>query len=322
MEGAKHPYRRTPDYGPQEADTPDPNVSGTTYGNIPTGSINDSSVYGQVKPTAEQAAAGSRDNFPSGTYPANPTPMQGPGDNPATRAVMPKLQVQGDPQEAYGVRSVTRPGASRTVIDDKWDNQEIGLGNVARPSAAEYGLNDPQSGRNPPARIPNSRGRSGSSEVFRTQTGQLQPQDMGDDERAGEITLAEKGLNPTGFPYFIVFDWNGTIDARATGRGIPIDFLSYLQDLGKKVAIFTSSTQGPEKEFMRQVLDSRNIPYTDDEDILDRADVFIGDKDSDRRRAGKHGAKWIDVSDFIPDKLLSKSILFRAWNSHMTTVVF
>ena len=173
-----YPYSPTFSGAPPvpEAKTPDPNVSATTYGNIPKGL---DVVYGQTKPTAEQAAgAGKRQNFPSGTYPANPTPMQGPGDNRATQAVMPKIQVQGNPHQAYGLISgapdrASKPGVTHTVVDSKWDNQEIGLGNVARPSSAEYGLNDPQSGRNPPARIPNSRGASGSSEVFRTQEGVL-----------------------------------------------------------------------------------------------------------------------------------------------------
>lgn len=126
-------YKLPPIYDTPEPNTPDPNVSATTYGNI----VNDTAVFGSSKPTAEQAAgatgqdeiarlagvdtnklgadsgtvtiesgegAGKSDNFPSGTYPVNPTPMQGPGDNPATGAVMPKLQVSGDPRLVYGVR--------------------------------------------------------------------------------------------------------------------------------------------------------------------------------------------------------------------------
>ena len=160
---------QVPDYSVPEPKTPDPNVSATTYGNIPFGQrINDTATYGMSKPTAEQAAgAGSRENFASGTYPPNPSIDPLPG----VSAVMPKLQVQGKPAQAYAIR--TKPGLTQTVIDSKWDNQEIGLGSVARPSAEEYGLSDPQSGRNPPARIPNDRGKSGSSEVFRTNVGRI-----------------------------------------------------------------------------------------------------------------------------------------------------
>src|SRR5207245_3877203 len=124
-------------------------------------------------------------------------------------------------------------------------------------------------------------------------------------------TKTEEQPTPTTkFPQFCVFDWNGTIDSRGTGRGIPIDFLVYLKSIGKDVAIFTSSTQGPEKLHMRAVCDNRGIPYTDDENILDSADVFIGDKKSDAKRAGQHGAKFIDITDFSPEKLLAKSVSY------------
>src|SRR5713101_7120531 len=121
-------------YPVPEAKTPDPNASATTYGNIPHGtesendqdtseqdrvarltgvavgdkftqaSVNEQATYGMSIPSSSQAAAGSTANYPSGTYPANPTPMQGPGDKPSTQAVMPKVQVEGDPSEVYGIR--------------------------------------------------------------------------------------------------------------------------------------------------------------------------------------------------------------------------
>ena len=121
-------------YPVPEANTPDPNASSTTYGNIPHGeekpqvqdtseqdrvsrlagvavgdkftqaSVNEQAVYGMSIPSSSQAAAGSTTNYPSGTYPANPTPMQGPGDNPNTQYVSPKVQVQGKPEEVYGIR--------------------------------------------------------------------------------------------------------------------------------------------------------------------------------------------------------------------------
>lgn len=101
----------------------------------------------------DNQGAGTQENFPSGTYPPNPTPMQGAGDNPQTGAVMPKLQVQGDVGATYGVQpaerggatpgtgekympsptvqpvgsvapvpneSLTHPGMDRTAIGDKW----------------------------------------------------------------------------------------------------------------------------------------------------------------------------------------------------------
>jgi hypothetical protein len=121
-------------YPVPEAGTPDPNASATTYGNIPPGdekpqvqdtseqdrvarlagvavgdkftqaSVNEQATYGMSIPSSSQAAAGSTTNYPSGTYPANPTPMQGPGDKPSTQAVMPKVQVQGDPRQVYGIK--------------------------------------------------------------------------------------------------------------------------------------------------------------------------------------------------------------------------
>jgi len=110
------------------------------------------------------------------------------------------------------------------------------------------------------------------------------------------------------FPYIIAFDYNGTIDARGTGRGIPIQVLQDLQRRGKKVLVFTSSTKGADKEFMRQTLDKLSIPYTDDERVLTDVDMLIGDKKSDERRAGRYGVKFIDVTEFSMDKVLAKSI--------------
>src|SRR6266571_1243760 len=141
-----------------QAKTPDPNVSATTYGNIPKGL---DVVYGQTKPTAEQAAgAGTRRNFPSGTYPANPTPMQGPGDNRATQAVMPKIQVQGNPRTTYGIKTDS-------------DFYDTPVGAKARDQTNVNPRQNPPISQNPPAKIPNSRGASGSSEVFRTTVGVL-----------------------------------------------------------------------------------------------------------------------------------------------------
>ena len=129
----------------------------------------------------------------------------------------------------------------------------------------------------------------------RTQIPQLTPksEEVGDDYH---------------FPYIIAFDYNGTIDARGTGRGIPIQVLQDLQSKGKKVLVFTSSTQGADKEFMRQTLDKIGIPFTDDERVLSDVDMLIGDKKSDEKRAGRYGVKFIDVTYFSMDKVLAKSV--------------
>src|SRR5438093_13369249 len=73
-------------------------------------------VYGQVLPTSEEAAgqasplqtqsentktlypgAGTSTNPPTGSYPPNPSPMQGPGDRPDRPVAMPKLQPDPNP---------------------------------------------------------------------------------------------------------------------------------------------------------------------------------------------------------------------------------
>jgi hypothetical protein len=110
------------------------------------------------------------------------------------------------------------------------------------------------------------------------------------------------------WPSVIAFDYNGTLDLRGTGKNVGIDALLALKQSGKTVVIFTSSVDADGKEFMRTQLAKLGIIYTDDEDILDQADIFVGDKRSDERRAGKHGCKFINVNDFDLGKLLSKSL--------------
>ncbi|SRR6266702_1284013 len=53
----------------------------------------------------------------SGTYPPNPTPMQGAGDRPGSGAIVPKLQAQGYPELTYGVRH--DDSMDRTIVGDK-----------------------------------------------------------------------------------------------------------------------------------------------------------------------------------------------------------
>lgn len=103
---------------------------------------------------------------------------------------------------------------------------------------------------------------------------------------------------PGRFPRAIAFDWNGTVDARNTGVGIPLAALVALKDAGKDVVVYTSSVNGAGKAFMREVLDSYGIRYTGKEGVLDRVDMFVGDKASDERKAGRRGAKFVYVGDF------------------------
>ncbi len=115
------------------------------------------------------------------------------------------------------------------------------------------------------------------------------------------------------WPSVIAFDYNGTLDLRGTGKNIGIEELLALRQAGKTVVVFTSSIDADGKEFMRSQLAKHGILYTDDEDILDQVDIFVGDKRSDEKKAGKHGCKFINVEDFDLGKLLSKSLRKEAF---------
>lgn len=119
------------------------------------------------------------------------------------------------------------------------------------------------------------------------------------------------------FPKTIVFDWNGTVDARNVGVGIPLKVLLSLKEMGKNVIIFTSSSDADRKLFMRKICDANGISYTDDESILDYADMFVADKDSDEKRAGKHGVTFVRTGDFKLEKMLPDTVAFQ---SRMPTV--
>lgn len=108
------------------------------------------------------------------------------------------------------------------------------------------------------------------------------------------------------FPHTIVFDWNGTVDARNTGVGVPLGALVALRKMGKEVVVYTSSVDGPGKSYMRETCDAYGIPYTGKARILARADMFVGDKAGDERRAGKWGAKFVWVDDFDLSKILAQ----------------
>src|SRR2546427_13295436 len=80
-------------------------------------------VYGQVLPTSEEAAgqtsplqtqsqntktqegAGTSTNPSAGSYPPNPSPMQGPGDRQDRPLAMPKLQPDPNPWSAQVTNS-------------------------------------------------------------------------------------------------------------------------------------------------------------------------------------------------------------------------
>ncbi len=128
---------------------------------------------------------------------------------------------------------------------------------------------------------------------------------MSDSELQRLIDQTNKGSEKAkDFPHTIIFDWNGTVDARNTGVGIPLKTLKTLISLGKNVVVFTSSADADRKLFMRKICQENNIPYTDNEDILDYADMFVADKDSDERKAGKHGINFVRTWDFDLEKTL------------------
>lgn len=120
------------------------------------------------------------------------------------------------------------------------------------------------------------------------------------------LDTVEKAQYRSKFPQTIVFDWNGTIDSRGIGNGIPLQVLDRLKTAGITVIVFTSSVLGEDKLFMRQVLTQHGIPYTDKEKILSHADMFVGDKNSDKRRAGYYGCKFVLVDEFDDKKILSE----------------
>ncbi len=89
--------------------------------------------------SSDTQGAGTSPNPPTGQYPPNPTPMQGAGDNPGTGAVMPKLQVQGDPAQVYGVRqpsaidhAISEPTSAEAILTTA-NQEEGGPGSGRRP---------------------------------------------------------------------------------------------------------------------------------------------------------------------------------------------
>jgi len=337
-EHSQHPYTLTPDYNTPEANAPDPNASSTTFGNLPAGEakapvqdtfaqdkltqmagvavgdkftqapMNERATYGMPIPSSSQAAAGTSTNPEAGTYPTNPTPMQGPGDEQATGAVMPKLQVQGDPKEVYGIRQAAKMFKGWATIR----GHRVFIPDSPTMARAHQDMLD--------------RGyRHDKSEPSETGVGQVHhyvgPDGKhrvkfyaNEDGLIGDTSVADEETQKAGWkeaydwPHNIVFDWNGTIDARKTGQGLPWSEVQKLIDAGKNVVIFTSSVNASDKEFMRRFLFNRGVKYTDDKFVLDKADLFVGDKNSDRRRAGFHGIKYVDVREFDADKLLAKSL--------------
>lgn len=113
------------------------------------------------------------------------------------------------------------------------------------------------------------------------------------------------------FPHTIVFDWNGTVDARNVGVGIPFKVLLTLKEMGKNVIIFTSSSDAKRKLFMRKICKANGISYTDNENILDYADMFVADKDADERKAGQHGVNFVRTGDFNLEKMLPDTVAFQ-----------
>jgi len=121
----------------------------------------------------------------------------------------------------------------------------------------------------------------------------------------------------TDFPKVMVFDWNGTIDARGVGVGIPSDVLVALQKLGKTVIIYTSSVNADRKLFLRKWAEQHGIPYTDNPKILKSADMFVGDKRSDERRAGRYGVTFVYTNEFSLEKVVPKVVHKAGIESHL-----
>jgi len=230
---------------------------------------------------------------------------------------MPKLQVQGPPQDSYGVRNTMSATGNFGALADN-QLQDV-VQRVEAAVLAEIGQSDPVGLGEESGPIPI---KHDGNEVVMPDGTMIAPSGMAGTDAKTQIPRqtkteewkAEEVGDDYHFPYIIAFDYNGTIDARGTGRGIPIQVLQDLQRRGKKVLVFTSSTKGADKEFMRQTLDKLSIPYTDDERVLTDVDMLIGDKKSDERRAGRYGVKFIDVAEFSMDKVLAKSVSIPGMN--------
>src|SRR5438876_4113701 len=285
-------------------------------------SVNPIAVGGQAinpKPDEETATIGDG-NLGAGeapiysTYPYPPNPDRNLGV-PENAVVTPKLQATGPPQETYGVRNSMSNSSNFGAVADNQLNAVVER--VEEAIRQELMTpKDPMGLGEESTRIPV---KQDCNEIVASDGSMIAPNGQaGDGVRqipniAEQMKYEELG-DDYHFPYIIAFDYNGTIDARNTGRGVPIQVLQDLQRRGKKVLVFTYSTKGADKEFMRQTLDKLSIPYTDDERVLTDVDMLIGDKKSDERRAGRYGVKFIDVTEFSMDKVLAKSVSIPGMN--------
>ncbi len=325
--------------------------------------INSQAAFGQTKPTAEQAA-GINDSELGGQYiptkPDEPTatidPGQGAGmaDDPVTypyppnpdtslgvpdhtQVVGPKLQVQGDPAETYGVRNpatntpnfgafadaalrsvVERVGTAAAIAELTKPSENMDSTGSTVPIKLDLGnesLNPENTIQTNPAGQPVYLEQIGTpaGDVETTpQTHQLLHRTEDSPEVTQALPAISQQYETADWPAIIAFDWNGTIDARGIGRGIPLQHLIDLQNSGRFIFIFTSSTQGAAKDFMREACDKAGIPYTDNEEALHYADIFVGDKRSDEKRAGEYGPKFIFTEDYKPEKMMEKAIKWLA----------
>ena len=248
------------------------------------------------------------------TYPYPPNPDRNLGV-PENAVVTPKLQATGPPQETYGVKNSMSNSSNFGAVADNQLNAVVER--VEEAIRQELMTpKDPMGLGEESTRIPV---KQDGNEIVASDGRMIAPNGQAGDgvrqiPNIAEQMKSEEHGDDYHFPYIIAFDYNGTIDARGTGRGIPIQVLQDLQRRGKKVLVFTSSTKGADKEFMRQTLDKLSIPYTDDERVLTDVDMLIGDKKSDERRAGRYGVKFIDVTEFSMDKVLAKSVSIPGMN--------
>jgi hypothetical protein len=268
--------------------------------------------------------AGTNPVYETYPYPPNPN-LDGNLGIERGPYTQPKLQVQGPPQDSYGVRNTfSNTGNYGNPADQALTQVTERVAEAVRREVANELMtthDEPDLG-GPSSRIPipkiGAPLRQDGNEALNPDGTLVANGPAGDGVRqipniAKQMKSEELG-DDYHFPYIIAFDYNGTIDARGTGRGIPIQVLQDLQRRGKKVLVFTSSTQGADKDFMRQTLDQLSIPYTDDERVLTDVDMLIGDKKSDEKRAGRYGVKFIDVTEFSMDKVLAKSVSIPGMN--------
>src|SRR2546428_6658704 len=199
--------------------------------------------------------------YPPYPYPPNPDRNLGVPEN---AFVTPKLQATGPPQETYGVRNSMSNSSNFGAVADNQLNAVVER--VEEAIRQELMTpKDPMGLGEESTRIPV---KQDGNEIVASDGTVIAPNGpAGDGVRQipniAEQMKSEELGDDYHFPYIIAFDYNGTIDARGTGRGIPIQVLQDLQRRGKEKLLFTSSFQRAVQGFMRQNLLPLPISSTD-----------------------------------------------------------